>query len=89
MAFRFDMMGKIKQQQVIVSHRNDAERIRKEESKRKDHQLTKKVKTQDYPISIYMKLGIDSTKKYNGFQTISIYEKFIDINHSSWFVQMH
>lgn len=85
MAFRFDMMGKTRQQQVIVSQRDDAERIRLEKSQKKEHQKTEKVKAQDYPISIYMKLGIDSTGKYNGYQTMGIYQRFISANHLSWF----
>ncbi|NLZ34323.1 MAG: hypothetical protein GX889_05340 [Clostridiales bacterium] len=38
-----------------------------------------------YDIALFMKLGYDSTNKYNGLETLEIYEDFCNKNGTTWF----
>ncbi|NAS19570.1 hypothetical protein GND98_017345 [Clostridium butyricum] len=78
MAFRYDTRHLPKQTQQIINKRDQNNKILKEESI-----ITQT--TNVYPISIFMKLGNDSTLNVNGNITMGIYKDFCDKNKEVWF----
>jgi hypothetical protein len=80
MAFRYDTRHLPPQVQQIISKRDDNDKL----STKSASKLSKQSKTV-HPVHIFMKLGYDSTKKFDGLQTIKEYENFCNKFKSVWF----
>lgn len=78
MAFRYDTRNLSGQAKHIISERDKNNKIEKEQNI-----ITPSKNI--YPISIFMKLGNDSTLNVDGNKTIEIYKAFCDKNKQVWF----
>ena len=78
MAFRYDTRHLSGQTQHIINERDKNNKIAKEQN------IIKPPKN-IYTISIFMKLGNDSTLNVDGNKTMEIYKDFCDKNKQVWF----
>lgn len=81
MGFRFDTRHLPQQTQAIIAAR-DANDKRSKEERMSIHQESKK---SIYVEAIFMKLGTDITGKYNGMDTLDIYQGTVRAKGYTWF----
>ena len=81
MAFRYDTRHLPPQVQQIISKRDDNDKLSNEGD---SLALTEKSRT-IYPVFIFMKLSNDKTSKFNGLETMNVYEKFCNKYKAVWF----
>lgn len=81
MTFRFDTQYLQPQVRAIINKRDENDKKLRENNKT----IAKKQCKTIYTVSIFMKLGFDSTSNFNGIQTMQIYEKFCNKSGSTWF----
>lgn len=81
MAFRFDTQHLQPQVREIINKRDQNNKKPIINS----NVNSKKVCDEIYPLAIFMKLGFDSSTKFNAVQTMQIYEDFCKIKGSTWF----
>lgn len=81
MAYRYDMQNKTGQQRAIVAARDTSTGIIAG-SKSSSNEVTNILINE---VSIFMKLGVDSTGNFDGYKTMHEYEKCISENGATWF----
>lgn len=82
---RWDMRNKTSQQQAIVAQRERTESILKREQQQQKTKQLFEVNNSVFSKSLYMKLGMDVTKKLNGYDTIKEYQNVIEKCKETWF----
>lgn len=80
MAFRWDMRNKTPQQQAIVSVRDRATVV-----ERNNEKCSSRERTVKYSVAMFMKLGLDATGEFDGFGSIEKYIKCIEEHGATWF----
>ncbi len=80
MTFNYGTRNLTGQQKAIINEREKNDKILKEGSKQNSIS-----KFNTFEIAIFMKLGQESSGKYNGIETLKIYQEFCINKGSVWF----